>query len=129
MRVLLVEDDYGPDINMEMSIGRNGTFNEQVNKLFRILTEWPKNTAFSEVYKLTPQVPTNMTEETFRRLFVIPTQGILSRGYAIGFTGNATDDELDMLLGSDRNGSTTIAITARGLTTNQTATIYVEVKK
>ena len=122
--VLLVGEDYGPDIYLSMSIGVNNT---QVQKQFRVKTEWPKNTGFEEHHKLKIQNPGNMTDEAFKRLFTIATatNGIS----AVQFNGNATSDELDILLGESRTLSTIIPIIAHGATTNQKATIYLEIKQ
>ena len=122
--VILIGEDYGPEITLDMSIGAN---NERTFITFNVGTEWPKNSVFEEGHKVAAVRPSWMSESMFKRLFTVAP---LPNGeHAIQFNGDATEDELDSLLGTNRTGSSTIQLNVTGTLTNQTAIIYVEVRQ
>jgi hypothetical protein len=122
--VILIGEDYGPEINLDMSVGSN---NEKIFINFAVNTEWPKNSSFKESTKLVSTKPSWMSQAVFDRLFTLAP---LPNGtWAFQFNGGATEDELDALLGVSRTGSSTITLNAIGSITNQTAVIYVEIRQ
>jgi len=113
--VVLVNDEYGSDngVTTSLSIGAN----EQVQLAFELKTEWPKNEAFSEIYKVDLQNPGNISESQLNSLFTVVSNVMV--GSVFQFNGNATAEELLLLIGADGSGnSTTIPIRIIGKTTN-----------
>jgi len=122
--VLLIGEDYGPEIVMDMSVGSN---DEKVRLAFVIKTEWPKNTVYDEGHIAKIQNPGNLSDAAFKKLFTIAS--LTTGQHILQFNGGATEDELDILLGTNRTGSTTIIINLEGAITGQNAIMYVEVKQ
>jgi len=120
---LLINEDYGPELWTTISIGAN----LPINLIFNITTEWPKNSTFVEDYKLVLENPGNMTDAAFSSLFTISRQ--TNGAYSFNFTGNASLDVLQTLIGENQDGETTIQVKVIGKTTNQSLYYNIEVRR
>lgn len=114
--VLLINGEYGSDngVTRQLSIGSN----ERVLITFDPTTEWPKDEAFSEAYRVFVQNPGNLTEAALHRLFT--AAGPTPAGqYAFQFNGGASDQELEILIGLAGGGNlTSVPIKLVGAITN-----------
>lgn len=121
--VMISNGESGPERYSQWSIGSN----EPLEFGIGISTEWPRSEVFDEDYDVTLNIPGNISEETFNRLFTIVKQQ--TGYYTIKFSGGATIDELNALLGSGNGGSTTVHILLKGKTVCATIDFYINLKQ
>ena len=118
---LLANEEYGPEVFAQMSIGSN----QPTSLSFKITSEWPKNTPVEETYFTWMMRPGQIDDDVFRDLFTLERGG--NGEYTLRFTGNAAEHDLLSLIGKYRMGSTTIPFRIVGFETHQTLMYYVEV--
>lgn len=114
--VLLINGEYGTDdgVHTSISIGAN----EAVQVRFEVTTEWPKNEAWVEGYKIEVLNPGNLSGDLFDRLFTVVNTSVT--GSVFQYNGGiANIEELSQLIGAyGSGGHTTVPVKVTGQKTN-----------
>jgi len=116
--VILIGGEYGSDhgTSIKLSIGAN----QQQQIEIVPTTEWPKDEAFEELYKLEVQNPGNLSESQMDSLFIV-------QGNTFQFNGNIRLSEVALLAGAYNTGNgTVVPLKVIGRTTNATIMYNIE---